>query len=704
MTHPSMRGRGAAHNPPNRFDPISVEREEWTHAEDPAPETKFYRDATRSIIATNDSPDIGFDASVNPYRGCEHGCVWCMVGETPVLMADGTTRQLAELDVGDEVYGTVRRGWYRKYSRTRVLDRWETTKDAFRITIQDGTELVASGDHRFLTLRGWKFVTGTEWGRLRRPHLTTNDHLLGIGGFSACPPATVDYAVGYLCGIIRGDGHRGVHEYMRKDGKIGRLHQFRLAMVDDPALDRTSAYLRSFGVSTTPFVFQESTERTREIRAIRASSRPACETIEQLVAWRREPSTEWSMGFLAGIFDAEGSYSGGILRISNTDPVIIDAISLATRCLAFDIVHERVAKARSKPVTVVRLRGGLKEHLRFFHTVDPAILRKRNIEGQALKSQAKLRVVSIEPIGKRTLFDITTGTGDFIANGVVSHNCYARPTHEFFGLSAGLDFETKIFVKEDAPELLRQQLSSTKWEPRVLAMSGVTDPYQPVERRLEATRRCLEVLAEFRNPVSIITKNHLVTRDIDLLQRLALHDAAMVNLSVTTLRRSLQRVMEPRTSIPEKRFEAIRKLSGAGIPVGVLVAPVIPGLTDHEMPKILERAAEAGAVRAGWVMLRLPHAVKDLFEDWLGRHFPDRKAKVLNRLLSLRGGRLNDPRFGSRMRGEGPFAEQVRQVFEVSCRKAGLNRVPVELSTAAFRRPASEAEIPESEGSQLPLL
>jgi DNA repair photolyase len=357
MTHPSIRGRGAAHNPPNRFDLISVERDAWTHAEDPAPETKFYRDATRSIIATNDSPDVGFKASINPYRGCEVGCSYC----------------------------------------------------------------------------------------------------------------------------------------------------------------------------------------------------------------------------------------------------------------------------------------------------------------------------------------------------------FARPTHEFFGLSAGIDWETKIFVKEDAPELLREQLSSPKWEPKPLAMSGVTDPYQPVERRLGITRRCLEVLEEFRNPVVIITKNHLVTRDIDLLQRLARHDAAMVNLSITTLRRSLQGVMEPRTSTPEKRLEAIRKLSGAGIPVGVLVAPVIPGLTDHEMPKILERAAEAGAVKAGWVMLRLPYAVKDVFEDWLGRHFPDRKTKVLNRLLSLRGGRLNDPRFGSRMRGDGPFAEQVRQVFEVSCRKYGLNRAPLELSTEAFRIPAPLA-IQAPEGPQLSLL
>jgi DNA repair photolyase len=336
---------------------------------------------------------------------------------------------------------------------------------------------------------------------------------------------------------------------------------------------------------------------------------------------------------------------------------------------------------------VVRLRGGLKEHLRFFHTVEPAIRRKANLEGQSLKSQADLGVVSIEPIGKMRLYDITTGTGDFIANGTVSHNCYARPFHEYLDLSPGLDFETKIFVKEDAPELLRKELSARLWEPKVLVMSGVTDPYQPVERRLKVTRRCLEVLAEFRNPVAMITKSDLVTRDADLLAELAGHGAAAATLSITTLSKELKRVMEPRAALPEKRLEAIRRLSDAGIPTGVNVAPVIPGLTDHEMPEILERAAEAGAVRAGWIMLRLPHAVKDLFADWLERHFPDRKEKVLNRLRDLRGGVLYDPRYGARMRGEGPFAEQVRQVFEVSCRRAGLNQIPVELSTAAFRRP-----------------
>ena len=265
--------------------------------------------------------------------------------------------------------------------------------------------------------------------------------------------------------------------------------------------------------------------------------------------------------------------------------------------------------------------------------------------------------------------------------------CYARPTHEYLGFSAGLDFETKILVKEDAPELLRRELSSPRWKPQVLAISGVTDPYQPVERRLKLTRRCLEVLAEFRNPVVIITKNHLVTRDLDLLGELARHEAAAVYLSVTTLDARLARTMEPRTSHPTRRLAAIEALSRAGVPTGVLVAPVIPGLTDHEMPAIISAAAKAGARCAGYVLLRLPHAVAPLFEAWLTEHRPARKDKVLNRIRAIRGGRLNDPRFGSRMKGEGIFAEQIKDLFSLACRKAGIVARGPNLSTAAFRRP-----------------
>jgi len=265
--------------------------------------------------------------------------------------------------------------------------------------------------------------------------------------------------------------------------------------------------------------------------------------------------------------------------------------------------------------------------------------------------------------------------------------CYARPTHEYLGLSAGLDFETRIMVKEDAPKLLREELSSPKWQPQTIALSGVTDCYQPVERRLKLTRGCLEVLTEFRNPVGIVTKNQLVLRDLDLLTELARHNAVAVFISVTTLDTELRKVMEPRTTPPVARLATIRKLTAAGVPVGVMVAPIIPGLTDHEIHKIIEAAVEAGAKFAGKVTLRLPFAVAPLFERWLATHFPDKQDKVLGRIRSLRGGKLNDSEFGKRMTGEGIFAEQIDQMFHVACRRTGIAENDLELSTADFRRP-----------------
>jgi DNA repair photolyase len=265
--------------------------------------------------------------------------------------------------------------------------------------------------------------------------------------------------------------------------------------------------------------------------------------------------------------------------------------------------------------------------------------------------------------------------------------CFARPTHEYLGFSAGLDFESKIMVKEDGPELLRKELSSRKWKPQTIVMSGVTDCYQPIERKLQITRRCLAVLAEFRNPVGIITKNHLVTRDIDLLSELAAHEAVLVNISITTLDATLTPRLEPRASLPAHRLAAVEALSRAGVPVNVMVAPVIPAITDHEMPSIIQAAADAGAVSAAYVPVRLPWAVAGLFETWVERHFPDRKEKVLNRIREMRGGKLNDPNFGSRMRGQGIFAEQIDKMYSVACRKAGLPKRTVHLSTASFRVP-----------------
>jgi DNA repair photolyase len=266
--------------------------------------------------------------------------------------------------------------------------------------------------------------------------------------------------------------------------------------------------------------------------------------------------------------------------------------------------------------------------------------------------------------------------------------CFARPTHEYLGFDAGLDFETRIAVKEDAPARLRERLASPRWRPTPIMLSGNTDPWQPVEERLGLTRRCLEVLAESRNPVAAITKSRRVVRDVDLFRELAHHDAAAVTVSLTTLRRDLQRIMEPRASTPTARLEAIRVLADAGVPVGVNLAPVIPGLTDAEIPAILEASARAGARWSGYILLRLPHGVEELFDDWLRRHFPQRRARILGRLRDAYGGRLYDARFGVRGKGSGSYAGQIRALFDATAARAGLAQRPPGLNTSAFRPPA----------------
>jgi DNA repair photolyase len=271
--------------------------------------------------------------------------------------------------------------------------------------------------------------------------------------------------------------------------------------------------------------------------------------------------------------------------------------------------------------------------------------------------------------------------------------CYARPTHEYLGWSSGLDFESRILVKEDAPELLRKALGSKRWKPEPIFLSSVTDCYQPIERRLLLTRRCLAVLAEFRNPVSMITKNHLITRDVDLLAELAQDGAASASISITTLDPELARVLEPRASPPGRRLAAVEELARAGVPVRVMVAPVIPGLTDHELPSIVAAAALAGASEACYVPIRLPWAVTDIFEHWLEAHYPGHKAKILERIRDLRGGRLDDPNFGSRMRGQGIYADTMRRMFTVAVRKAGLERGMEPLSSDAFRVPGEQLRL-----------
>ena len=691
-----LKGRGALSNPPGRFERQLVESVDDGWYQDEVPdsvETTLEPDRAREVISTNDSPDVPFEHSINPYRGCSHACVYCASGDTRVLMAYGGTKRLADLEQGDLIYGTLRAGSYRRYVPTMVLMHWSVIKPAYRVTLEDGTELTVGSDHRFLSNRGWKFVTGAECGRGRRPHLTTTNELMGTGGFSQPVRHDISYRTGYLCGLIRGDGTAGTYTYWKSNGRRCEINLFRLALCDSEALERARKWLAYEFVETRQFRFRS--QSVREMHAIDTASREKVTRVRELIAWPDQPDREWRAGFLAGIFDAEGSYSRGILRISNTDFQIVNRTRDALKAFGFASTVEHCPRENRKCLDVVRLLGGLREALRFFHIAGPAISRKGNIAGQAIKSTAKLRVVGIEPLGKALrLYDITTGTGDYISNGVVSHNCYARPSHAYMGLSPGIDFETRLFYKQDAARVLEEQLAKPGYVCKSISLGANTDPYQPVERRMRVTRSILEVLARTRHPVAIITKSALVLRDLDLLSEMARHQLASVAVSITTLDNDLKRAMEPRTASPHARLRTLAALNAAGIPTAVMAAPVIPALTDHELEAILEAALQSGTRRAGYVLLRLPYEIKDLFREWLETHYPQRAAHVMSLIRDMRGGRDNDPRFGYRMRGTGPYAELLSKRFRLACSRLGLNCTPCDqLKTSLFEPPTAGPQL-----------
>jgi DNA repair photolyase len=602
-------------------------------------DTRFYE--VRAKSALNRVPGgsrVPFRWTINPYRGCSHACVYCASGETRVLMADGRTREIRHLRPGHHIYGTVRRGAYRRYVLTQVLDHWMVRKPAYRITLENGTELITSGDHRFLTRRGWKHVVGAEQGPLQRPHLTRNSHLMGPGGgFAEGPIESGDYKRGYLCGAIRGDAHLSMRVYER-DGHRRQQNQFRLAMTDFEAVARVQNYLDEVGVEAIGFRFAAARERYREIHAIRATSRRSVSAIQESIAWPRRAGLDWYKGFLAGIFDAEGNFSSsGCVRICNTDPAIIDWTTFACRRLGLPFVVEQ----KREGMWNVRIRGGLEQQLRFFHLTDPAITRKRSIQGRAVKSQSKLRVTSIEPLGMELpLYDITTGTGDFIGDGVIHHNCFARPTHEYLEFNAGRDFEKEIVVKVNVPEVLRKELARPSWKREHVAMGTNTDPYQWVEGRYKLMRGIWAALRDAANPCSVLTKSPLLLRDIDLMLEVAERTEISACLSVPTLEEKAWRASEPHTPHPRARLEAVAKLNAAGIPTGVLIAPLLPGINDapEQVEEIIALATEAGAVSIGGQTLFLHGPVRDIYFDWLRSYRPDLVPRYER--LYARGGRV----------------------------------------------------------------
>jgi DNA repair photolyase len=571
---------------------------------------------------------VPFSWTINPYRGCSHACVYCLAGDTPILMADGRHRKLADLEIGDAIYGTIQNGQYRRYARTTVLAKWTSLRSAYRVTLENGTELITSSDHRFLTSRGWKHVTGSEQGPLQRPHLTTGVSLAGTGSFISQPAKTPEYRRGYLCGLIRGDGHLGSYIYSRPGRTKDEVHRFRLALSDIEALRRASRYLARLGVVTTEFAFAKATDNHRAMTAIRTQSKRNVEQIAELINWPTLPSVSWMKGFLAGIFDAEGGRNAFTLRIANCDEQIIAWTANCLKRFGFDLAYDRTHNPNG--LTNVRIRGGLSEHLRFFHLTDPAITRKRSIEGQMVKTFEKLRIASVESLGLRMpMYDITTGTGDFIANGVVSHNCFARPTHKYLDFDAGRDFEREIIVKVNAPEVLRVELAKPSWKGDHVALGTNTDPYQWVEGRYRLMEGIWEAMRDAAggagNPCSVLTKSPLLLRDLPLMLEIAERASFSACLSIPTLDEKAWRATEPHTPNPRARLEAVAELNRAGIPTGVLIAPLIPGVNDapHQIEPLLARATEAGATSIGGLALHLRGEVKGIFMDWLRAQRPD---------------------------------------------------------------------------------
>ncbi|MDT0277048.1 intein-containing Rv2578c family radical SAM protein [Blastococcus goldschmidtiae] len=580
----------------------------------------------RSHSALNRVPGdsaMPFPYTINPYRGCSHSCVYCLAGDTLVLMADGRQKPISELRVGDRIVGTERRGTYRHYVTTDVLAHWSTVKPAYRVSLADGTELTASGDHRFLTGRGWKHVTGSMAGRERRPYLTTNDALLGFGHATSPIAACQQYRRGYLTGMVRGDANLKVYRYQRAGRAHGDVHRFRLALADVDGLTRTQAYLAMEGVATDQFVFAAATANRRAMTAIRASAAATVARVRELVEWPSEATGAWQRGFLAGIFDAEGSRSQGVLRISNADDEILTRTQQALAAFDFDAVLED--RGLENRVRSIRLRGGLKEHMRFLQFTDPAIRRKCAVEGIAVKSDADLRVVAVEAVGlEMPMYDITTGTGDFIANGVISHNCFARKTHEWLEFDSGRDFDTQVVVKTNLVEVLRRELARASWTREHVALGTNTDPYQRTEGRYALMPGVIRALAGSGTPFSILTKGTLLRRDIPLLVDAARQVPLGLGVSMAIWDDDLHQALEPGVPTPRARLDLVRTLADAGLPCGVFLAPVLPGLTDDEdsLDAALGAVAAAGATGVTVIPLHLRPGAREWFMAWLRTAHP----------------------------------------------------------------------------------
>jgi len=532
----------------------------------------FYEIQAKSLINRVPSKSrVPFEWTVNPYRGCSHACSYCLAGDTPILMADGTTRPLAELRPGDAIMGTMGAGACRRYVSTTVLDHWTTRKPAFRVTLADGTRLVASGDHRFLTDRGWRHVSPAE---PHQPALAVGDLMFGVGHFAEPPKETPEYQAGFLCGLIRGDAALG--------GYPGR---------EGDAWVRADRYLEDL-------------------------------PLHEALRWPEQPTPGWFRGFLAGAFGSTGRADRLGITFTCGDQLFLSRVTDALTRLG--LPSRAPITTRPGTAGTVEIDRDLWAALRFRHLtgVDGARL---DASGVGVRSSRELAVADIEDLGLTLpLYDISTGTSDFIADGVVSHNCFARHTHTYLDLDAGHDFDTKVIVKVNAGELIRRELAAPRWSGAAIAMGTNVDVYQRAEGRYRLMPEILAALRDRANPFSILTKGTLILRDLDLLKQAAEVTRVGLAVSVGFLDEAIWRSVESGTPSPRRRLEVVRRLTDAGFPVSVLMAPILPGLTDTDesIDATVAAIAAAGAAGVTPIPLHLRRGAREWYAAWLTRTHP----------------------------------------------------------------------------------
>lgn len=568
-------------------------------------------EARSALNRVPSSSPMPFGWTVNPYRGCTHACVYCLSGDTPVTLADGSARPIAALREGDEVLGTEPDGaGGRRYVRTPVLAHWSTRRRAHRVTLDDGTVLVTSDEHRFLTDDGWRHVM-PGWCRSgRRPHLRPGTALQGPGRAAVAgrPGRVEGYREGYVCGLVRADAAR-----TRVTGE-----PFPSDWVELEALARVHHLLAGLARQRVPGPVPAA------VGAGEAPGPAAGPVGPGATAWPQDPAPGWSAGFLAGVLDACGTVGPDGPELVPVGPELVRRTVAELRRHGFGVIAE---PARAAEGVRLRVRGGAAEHLRLVALTDPAVARVRDVSGAAVgpPPTGAPRVVSVEPTDvEMPMFDITTGTGDFLAAGVVSHNCFARNTHTYLDLDAGADFDSQIVVKVNVARVLERELARPSWKREPVAMGTNTDPYQRVEGRYQLMPGVIRALGRSGTPLSVLTKGTVLSRDLPDLAAAAQDVPVGLGVSIALVDRSLQAHLEPGTPSPAARLDLVRRITDAGLTCGVMVAPVLPLLTDSDeaLDAVLAEIAAAGAGSATVIALHLRPGTREWFLRWLAREYP----------------------------------------------------------------------------------